>query len=338
MKIQPNEINKICSKTKNLNVCSIGETIIDKYIYVYPLGTASKDPVLSTRRTCEEKFAGGVLATANHVSQFVDNIDVVSILGERNSQIKFIENNLSKNVNTHFFYKKDSETIIKTRFLEEKRLAKLFKFENSDGKPISPKMEKDIFSFLKKRLARYDIILVNDFGHGFLTKNIRNFIIKNSSYLGLNVQTNSSNFGFNPLSKYDTADFVTLNQRELQMYFQDNEYKISRLFEKIIKKDKYKKILLTASKEGVIYWNGKKIKKHKAFISRPIDTVGAGDAVFSITALLSFINEDNIIPELANIVGAIAVETLGNKEPVTKDKIFNFLKNLEKKTYELEQI
>jgi rfaE bifunctional protein kinase chain/domain len=336
--MQPNKLKDCFNKIKDLKVCVIGDTIIDRYMYGYALGTASKDPVISTRKTREEYFAGGSLATANHISNFVKRLDLITILGENNSYEQFIKNHLSENINPYFFYRKESATIIKTRFLEEKRFTKLFKYENTDGKPIDQKLQEKIRSYLNKIITKYDIITVNDFGHGFLTKKIRKYIVNNSPYLALNVQTNSSNFGFNPLSKYEKADFVTLNQQELQMYFQNNEYNRDNLFEKLIKKDKYKKILLTASKDGVIYWGGKQIKDHKAFTSRPIDTVGAGDAVFSIIALLTFIHEDRIIPELANIIGAIAVETIGNKESVTRNKIFEFVKNQEKKIYELEQI
>jgi len=322
-----NQISKIFKKLKKINVCIIGETIIDEYVYVYALGTASKDPVLSTRKTNQEKFAGGVLAVANHIAQFVDNIDLISLLGEKNHHKEFIKNHLSSNINKHFFYNKNTETIVKTRFLEEKRLTKLFKIENSDGNLISNTLEDRILSLLKSKLTNFDMVIVADFGHGFLTKKIRNYLVNNSPYLALNVQTNSSNFGFNPLSKYDSADFISINKRELQIYFQDNEYRRDDLLEKLIKTKRYKKILLTVSKEGVVYYDGIQKHTHKAFTTRPIDTVGAGDAVFSITSLLSYINEDEVIPELANIIGAIAVKTIGNKEPITKNKILNFIKD-----------
>ncbi len=291
------------------------------------MGTASKDPVISTRKTNQEQFAGGVLAVGNHIAQFCENIELISVLGSQKSQECFIKNHLNKNIKPVFFFKKNSETIVKTRFLEEKRLTKIFKIENSDGEIIPTSIENDILRHLKSKIKDYEILVVSDFGHGLLSKNIRKYITKNSNYLALNVQTNSSNFGFNTISKYDKANFISLNNRELQMYFQDNEYHNTDLLKKLIKIKKYNKILLTASNEGVIFFDGNYIKTHKAFTSRPVDTIGAGDAVFSIGSLFSYINQDEYIPQIANIVGAIAVKIIGNKEPVTKSKILDFIDN-----------
>ena len=41
-----------------------------------------------------------------------------------------------------------------------------------------------------------DLVIVNDFSHGLITKNIFNNIIKTSKFVTLNTQINSSNFGF----------------------------------------------------------------------------------------------------------------------------------------------
>lgn len=308
-----------------MRVFLIGESIIDEYIFVKALGTASKDPVLSTRKINEEKYAGGVLAVANHLANFVDEVHMITILGKNNSQKEFIDSHLNNKIKSNFFVKENAETIVKTRLIEEKRLTKLFKIENSDGKVISASLEKEIEEYLQKNLSKYDLVMITDFGHGFLTKNLREYIVKHASYLAINVQTNSSNFGFNPLSKYISADFVSLNHQELKMYFQNDEEKKDHLLEELIKTEKYKKILLTASNEGVIYYDGKKITNHKAFNTRPLDTIGAGDALFSISSLYGYIGEDKVIPELANIVGAIKIQTLGNKESITKKKLYDFI-------------
>ena len=75
-----------------MRVFLIGESIIDEYIFVKALGTASKDPVLSTRKINEEKYAGGVLAVANHLANFVDEVHMITILGKNNSQKELSRN------------------------------------------------------------------------------------------------------------------------------------------------------------------------------------------------------------------------------------------------------
>ena len=51
--------------------------------------------------------------------------------------------------------------------------------------------------------------------------------------------------------------------------------------------------------------------------------------MFAITSLLAYNNtEPELITFIGNCVGAIAANTMGNKEPVTKDKLINFIKRL----------
>jgi cytidyltransferase-like protein len=51
-----------------LKVLVIGETIIDEYVYCDALGKSGKEPVLVSRQVDTERFAGGVIAVANHIS------------------------------------------------------------------------------------------------------------------------------------------------------------------------------------------------------------------------------------------------------------------------------
>src|SRR3979411_1461980 len=67
----------------------IGDTILDEYIYVEPLGKPSKENIISTRYIEREIFCGGVGATANLVAQFCDSVDLVTVLGQEDSHDEF---------------------------------------------------------------------------------------------------------------------------------------------------------------------------------------------------------------------------------------------------------
>ena len=57
--------------------------------------------------------------------------------------------------------------------------------------------------------------------------------------------------------------------------------------------------------------------------------MGAGDAVFSITSLFAYRGMPNeLIPFMANCIGGIEVNILGNKESVTKEKLFTFIERV----------
>jgi len=199
--------------------------------------------------------------------------------------------------------------------------------EYINDSPISKELNYEIKKFIEKEITNYDVVLVNDFGHGFLNDELIETIEKKAKFLAINVQTNSSNFGFNLIEKYSRADFLSTNHGEIKLLFHTKEEKYVDLLKKLAKKGKYNKILLTLGKKGTVYFDGKSINKYSAQTTTPVDTVGAGDAVFSITALLSFINSNSkTISELANIIGAIIVKTVGNKDSLKKEDFKEYLK------------
>ena len=63
-----NHITDSLQSLKKLNALVIGDAIVDEYHYCIPMGKSSKEHLVATRYTSEEKFAGGSLATANNVA------------------------------------------------------------------------------------------------------------------------------------------------------------------------------------------------------------------------------------------------------------------------------
>jgi hypothetical protein len=58
-----------------------------------------------------------------------------------------------------------------------------------------------------------------------------------------------------------------------------------------------------------------------------VDSVGAGDAVLSITSLLAKKNAPpKVIPFIGNVVGGLKVKTMGNKEPINPNDLLSFVK------------
>lgn len=62
-----------------------------------------------------------------------------------------------------------------------------------------------------------------------------------------------------------------------------------------------------------------------------VDSVGAGDAVLAITSMLARKNiSPLLLPFIGNAVGALAVKTMGNKEPIDPVDLFTFVKYIMK--------
>ena len=80
--------------------------------------------------------------------------------------------------------------------------------------PLSKKEENNLNKKLKKLIKNFDLIIVSDYGHGFISKKSANIICSNSKYLAVNAQINSGNIGYHSMKKYKRCDCVIINERE----------------------------------------------------------------------------------------------------------------------------
>jgi rfaE bifunctional protein kinase chain/domain/rfaE bifunctional protein nucleotidyltransferase chain/domain len=315
-------------KMGKLNVLVIGDTIIDEYHYCTPLGKSSKSPTISSIYKRAETFAGGVLAVANHLEQLVSNIQLVTVLGKENLQENIIKKNLSSGVSSKFFVREDGPTNTKRRYLDMYQNVKLFEVTFMNDHYIDEKLEKQVLEYLKKEMPKHDIVLVTDFGHGFITPEIIKFVESSGKYVSVNAQTNSNNYGFNYITKYKNIDYVSIDEKELRLPFGDNYGDVEQLVKELKKVTKADKIQITLGQNGSVWYEKNKICRAPAFARSVKDSVGAGDAVLSITTLCAYLNT---APELAsfigNCVGALAVEIIGNEHPVYKKDIIRFIQH-----------
>ncbi|MFH1005232.1 MAG: PfkB family carbohydrate kinase [Bacteroidota bacterium] len=327
-KYSADEVIAEIEKLKNIRVLVIGDTIIDEYHYCVPLGKSTKSPNISAVYSRKEIFAGGVLAVANHIEQFAGEVELVTVLGKQNDQLSVIEENLSKRVSRKFFYREDAPTNTKRRYLDSYLNIKLFEVTFINNKFIDKKLEDEIISYLKKKIKNVDVVLVADFGHGFISPNIVRFLEDSGKYFAANAQTNSNNYGFNYITKYHRVNYISIDERELRLPFSDNYGDLENLTKQLKKITKAEKIQITLGQQGTILYEKNKFHYTPAFATSVRDSVGAGDAVLSITSLCAYKNSSpEILGFIGNCTGALAVQIIGNEHPVYKKDLTRFIQH-----------
>ena len=259
---QKNLIKKILdasSDISDLKICLIGDTIFDVYKYVSPMGKSPKENVISNLLDKEDAFCGGVLAAANNISSFNKKIHIVTNAYNSNDEKKLVKKSLDKNIKVHNFSKNDAPVTTKIRYLEKGFNKKLFSVYKMNDKPVFGKHENKIINFLKKNLSKFDLVIVTDFGHGFISEKIIQTIKTKSKFLCVNAQSNSANYGFNIISKYKKSDYACIDLPEAKLAIK-NRFKdpAEIILKEIPKVFNSKTFALTLGKNGSIL---KKIKK-----------------------------------------------------------------------------
>ncbi|MBA7589025.1 Bifunctional protein HldE [subsurface metagenome] len=315
---------------KKLKVLVIGDAIIDQYHYCEPMGKSSKEHLVANKYLSEEMFAGGSLATANHVASVCQQVDLLTVLGEKDSFQNFIENHLSPNVTPAFFYQSDIGTTVKRRFVLQDTNRKLFEVCYMDDMEITTPQELDILQHLKKTIANYDLVIISDFGHGLLTKKIIGLVCSKARYLALNVQTNSANIGFNLVTKYLRANCVCIDNMELRFATHDKTSDLRVLAKKVHKQLKCENIIVTRGPHGSLSYSKKEgFHETPAFSHRVVDAIGAGDAFFAFIGpcFAAGMNQD-LVSFIGNVVGSLAVQIICNREPVKTVDLLKFITRL----------
>lgn len=314
------EINDYIHKLKNLKVLTVGETILDEYVFCEALGKSGKEPVLVTQNISSEVYLGGILAIANHLSDFCNNIEIVSFLGEKGNSEGFIKENLGAGIKTDFLYKTNSPTIIKKRFIDNIRKSKLLGVYDINDELINGADEQLFYEKLVKLLPEYNLVIVADYGHGIITERIVKLLTEKSKFLALNSQINAANIGYHTISKYPKANCVVINETELRHEFRSRVADIETLIKRLSHKLNVDAIIVTMGSEGALLYDSKGLfTTCPAFALKIVDIIGAGDALLALTSACMSIGMPNDISLFIGSLAAVqSVETMGNSKPVNK--------------------
>ena len=325
-KYSSSQIHDEVIKISDKKILIIGETIVDNYITTDAVGKSGKEPVMVVKKKKQIKFLGGVGYIANLCSSFAKETKIISFLGEKEEEKNFVIKNLDKKVKHDFLFKKNSPTIIKTRYLDDYRKSKILGVYDLNDDLISKKEENNFLNILKKNIKKYDIIVVADYGHGIITKKIRKIINGSSKKLFLNTQINSFNRGYHTVYKYKKINSLIINESELRYELKDKHSTILNLAKKLKKRILVDNIIVTKGKFGSILVNCKNWSSIlcPAFSENTIDTVGAGDTFFALSALCIGSKIDS---KLALLIGSLAASFSTNQ--IGNLSAFNF-KILEK--------
>jgi len=336
------DLKSILYAFSNLNVLVIGDIIIDEYVFCDVVGLMSKDRGISVRYKSEERYLGGVLAIARHISSFVNSTTVCSILGQEGYIHSKLLNELSKDILLDLSIVEDYRTVIKRRIIEKhgerEEYSKLFSINKLMDIQLLIKVNKeDFYSKLKSKIEDYDLVIISDFGHGLIDQNAMEIIQEKAKFLALNCQTNSTNYGTNLITKYNRADSFSLDERELALAFNSSEKDFDKKLEKLKQHLSSNYGWLTLGSSGAMG-----IDKDENIVKKPAltlsvkDTVGAGDAFFSVSSLCAKtglpIEEGTV---LSNIGGALAANTLGNSKPLTREEFIDFANKINNSTSEV---
>lgn len=314
----------------DLNVLVIGDIIIDQYHYCMPLAKSPREMIVASKYLSEEQFAGGSLAVANHVSGFCKHVTLATTMGTEEDLMAFVREHLRPNVTLLAQQTPSRPTTVKRRYLDYTFLSKMFEVQFLDDAPYPENIETALCDQVSAALTQHDLVIVCDFGHGLLTERVRRILSNSASFIAVNTQTNSANLGFNTLFRYERADYACLHELELRLSAGSKYDPPAMLAQDALNRLKSRALMVTSGPRGTILTDASgELHETPALSSRIVDRVGAGDTVFAITSLLAYTDcPGDVLGFVGNCAGAMAVQTVCNREPLDPAVIKKFIVHL----------
>lgn len=284
-----------------LRVLVVGEPILDVYRFVHPEGISSKSPSISARFKYEERYHGGSLAIVNHLKGFCGTV-----------------------MDQH--HMKVAE---KVRYIAgNQRIFEVTNIEDDWWSVHNPTFFCDKVNELARKA---DVVILADFGHGLFEGDVIDAMshISPGTYVGLNVQANSSNFGFNVYTKHKRFDYLCLDTREARLAEHDRYAPAETLARRIAEKIMPATLGMTFGPQGAVVIDKGEIMSSAAYSDAVVDATGAGDAFFAMsTLLLASGCHGPLVPFIANVFAGLKTQIIGNKASVSKASLLKAIAGL----------
>jgi rfaE bifunctional protein nucleotidyltransferase chain/domain len=328
------DLMQMIEALSTLKVLVIGDAILDEYQYVNPLGQTGKGLHMVARCLEKEGFLGGSLIIANHVAQFAKEVTLVTALGKQCPYLPFIKQTLDPKVNPKFTYLEETTTLIKKRYVlkDGSTLTKLFETYSNHEESLNASQTDRIIQLLRAEASQYDLVIACDFGNGFTNSRIVDALCDQPAFLALNTQTNSGNRGYNVVTNYRRADYISLNEPELRLSAHDRVSSLEGIASDICQIMHCPILSVTQGVRGVYCHSqsGSSIQV-PPFATTSVDRIGAGDSYLALSALCLAKNYPlQIAGFLGSVAAAMSVQVVGNQEPVKKIPFCKFVTRLMK--------
>jgi rfaE bifunctional protein kinase chain/domain len=318
-------------KIEELRVLVIGEIIVDEYTHVEALGKVNKDPILAFDKLGNSTFLGGAFAVAKNIACWSKHVTLVSYVGSNWSNYESLMLDSSK-IELKLIHENNRPTIRKHRYISNSDNRKLFEYYDFSEEIISEESRNQIEDFLEENLFKYDLVLVCDYGHGLIDEKLANYLSNLSTFLAVNVQQNAGNRGFNSIEKYSNVDFFTLNINEMQWTIKSKSFQREFAIEELMHKLKSSAAILTLGPEGLLAFKTDQSLLSAwvpAFSTKIVDKVGAGDAIYAMSALLICTSSPLEIAGLASsLIAADEISKFGHTNPLTIKSLLKQVKSI----------
>ena len=159
-------LQNLLNKYDSINVCVLGDIIVDQYINCEPVGMSREDPTIVVRPSESNFYLGAAGIVAAHARGLGANVHFISVCGKDDAG-RYAQERLEKYGVESYVIEDDSRpTTQKTRYRASGKT--LLRVNDYSSHPVSDEIAQKIVDKLKDIIADIDVIIFSDFSYGAL--------------------------------------------------------------------------------------------------------------------------------------------------------------------------
>lgn len=319
MKPNKKKLKTIVSRFKNKNILVVGDLVLDHHIYGKVDRISPEAPVPVVWASRESFVCGGAANVGLNLRALGAKVSICGVIGKDNFGNNLLSLMSKSGIDNSLVVKdKDRLTTLKTRIIASKQQVVRVDWESVEF--LSDRVNKMIFNKIKNNIAKFDGVIIEDYGKGVINPGLVEELVKlcREREKIVTVDPKEEHFDY-----YENVTVLTPNLKEAQAAANvkiRNKSQIPFLGKIIMKKLNPKALLITLGEDGMMLFVGKDYYHMPTTAIEVYDVTGAGDTVISVFTLA--LNSGASFKEaavIANLAAGIVVAKLGAATVVKKE-------------------
>jgi D-beta-D-heptose 7-phosphate kinase / D-beta-D-heptose 1-phosphate adenosyltransferase len=313
---------------KNPKILVIGDLIVDHYLWGFSERISPEAPVQIVNIENESSVLGGAGNVINNLKSLGSEVDVISVIGECKVSDELKKLLLDIHVSTEYLIiEKNRVSSKKSRVIAAHQ--QVVRYDNETTNEVNEISQTSILKIFKKIIAKYDVILLSDYGKGLLTLNLTKSLISIANQNKKKLLVDPKGLDY---SKYRGAYLLTPNKKEASEASNQvikDPISLTKAIKSLKDQCKLEVSLITLSEQGVAIFDNE-LRIHPTVAKEVFDVTGAGDTILaSLGFALSCNNNIDEAVKFANLASGVVVGKIGSAT-VTLNEIIEYESSLNK--------
>lgn len=323
-------LRQILDRASSKRILVIGDLMLDEFVWGKVGRISPEAPVPVVQVTGESFFPGGAANVARNLREFLDQVSVIGLIGKDRGGQQLRELLGKGKIDVSNAVEDDRfPTIVKTRIIARHQQVVRVDREKIT-KPSSAQIGK-VVAAVKKKLAHIDAIIFEDYGKGFLTRELVSQIAREARAAKKIVTADP-----NPHNLIDWSGVTAVKPNRAEAFLaagipdRDSEaapkkdVDLVRAGKDLLQKWGIQYLLVTLGEHGVMFFEKGKNPHHIPTKARDVfDVSGAGDTAIAMFTLALAANANALeAAQIANHASAVVVGKLGTAT-VTLDELIS---------------